>query len=386
MFRVSSPARLSAGLALCALALVGPAPAGADPLLEDAVAFNGQIFHLQSGAPGIVFGAIRGGESAVAGFGETRAGNGIVPDGDTVLRVGSITKVFTGEMLAHAVARGETAFTAPVAPLLPGRLADAAGRHAPIRLIDLATHAGGLPREVPHPEGTPADPFGPITLDAFADWLEESDLLFPPGRAMAYSNFGFDLLSTALSTAGGAPYPDLLRERIAGPRGMADTRFDLSDDMKARAMSGHGFDGEPLPDAPTGDVIVGSGGLRTTANDLLRWMAWHLADDTEDGEDAEVRFLGHGVYVQREGLNAVLNMDESGRMDAMGLGWVAMNATGERPFVLQKAGALQGQMSYLAFAPERGTAVFVSMNQYDFAAAGMMTEFANAFLASLSGD
>ena len=40
-------------------------------------------------------------------------------------------------------------------------------------------------------------------------------------------------------------------------------------------MQGHGFDGEALPDVPTGSVIVGSGGLYSTPNDLLNWMQWH---------------------------------------------------------------------------------------------------------------
>ena len=42
-------------------------------------------------------------------------------------------------------------------------------------------------------------------------------------------------------------------------------------------------------------------------------------------------------------------------------------------------------MSYIAFAPEHGTAVFVSMNQFDFASAYAMTELANGLLANLSG-
>jgi len=152
--------------------------------------------------------------------------------------------------------------------------------------------------------------------------------------------------------------------------------------MAGRLMTGHAPDGTPLPDVPSGRVITGSGGLRSTANDLLRWMQWHL---DSGGADAEVRFLDHAAYVQRDGLETVLSMDESGRMDAMGLGWVAMFPTDDRPFILQKAGGLQGQLSYLAFAPEHGTAVFVSINQFDFAAAYAMTELANDFLSDLSG-
>ena len=72
------------------------------------------------------------------------------------------------------------------------------------------------------------------------------------------------------------------------------------------------------------EVIVGSGGLYSTPKDLLRWMQWHL--DRFDEKDAEVRMLDHAAYLVRDNLNPVSGMDESGRMDAMALGWVVKGA------------------------------------------------------------
>ena len=119
--------RVIAGF-LISLGLTTIAPA--DALLDDAVAFNGQILHLQTDVPGLLFAAIRNGEVAVAGFGETKRGSGIVPDGDTVLRLGSITKVFAGEMLAQAVARGEVKFTDPYQASASGEGGDGNGKPA----------------------------------------------------------------------------------------------------------------------------------------------------------------------------------------------------------------------------------------------------------------
>jgi len=90
-----------------------------------------------------------------------------------------------------------------------------------------------------------------------------------------YSNFGFDLLAMSLSAAGKKPYPELLKENVTGPLGMNDTGFTLSDEQKKRFMPGHAPDGTEMPNVPTGSVIVGSGGLYSTANDLLKWMKWH---------------------------------------------------------------------------------------------------------------
>ncbi len=133
---------------------------------------------------------------------------------------------------------------------------------------------------------------------------------------------------------------------------------------------------------PTGDVIVGSGGLFSTPKDLLRWMEWHL--DRLSLKDAEVRMLDHAAYLKRDGLNPVSGMDESGHMDAMSFGWVVMMPEGDRPLILQKAGGLQGTFTYIAFAPTRGVAAFVAMNKFDFSAAMGMAEVVNEMIATLA--
>ncbi|MBT5432213.1 MAG: serine hydrolase [Rhodospirillaceae bacterium] len=72
-----------------------------------------------------------------------------------------------------------------------------------LQLIDLATHSGGLPREIDHPQGPPEDPFLYKTLEAYKANLDAGPLMFKPGTGISYSNFGFDLLAQALSGAAG---------------------------------------------------------------------------------------------------------------------------------------------------------------------------------------
>ena len=337
--------------ALCSLlgivSISFAAPALADPLLEEIVEFTGDVLFLQHKVPGLVIGALRDGEIAVHGVGERSKGRN-APDGDTVLRIGSITKAFTGQVLASLA----------------------------------ATHSAGLPREVPHEQGPPDDPFKPITRAAFADWLGNESLLYAPGTGILYSNFAFDLLAIGLSEAAKKPYDELLKERITGPLGMSDTTFVLDFSQKRRLMQGHGVRGAGIPDVPTGDVIVGSGGLYSTPNDLLRWMQWHL--ERLSDKDAETRMLDHAAYLVRDGLRPVQGMDESGHMDAMSLGWVVMMPEGNRPLILQKAGGLQGTFTYIAFAPTRGVAVFVAINEFNFGAAMAMAEAANEMIATLA--
>ena len=102
-----------------------------------------------SGAPGFVIAAVRDGETAFAGFGETVTRSGKEPDADTLMRIGSITKVFCGERW-RASWRGYRSASPTDSQDRLGPEAPCRRRTAgPIRLIDLVTHASGLPREVP---------------------------------------------------------------------------------------------------------------------------------------------------------------------------------------------------------------------------------------------
>ncbi len=137
-----------------------------------------------------------------------------------------------------------------------------------------------------------------------------------------------------------------------------------------------------MPVAPTGSVIVGSGGLYSTARDLLRWLGWHL--DRFSAAGAAERLIDHAAYLWRDGLNAVFGMDESGPMEAMGLGWIVMRPEGDRPLILQKAGGLQGIFSYVAFAPMRDIGVVAAINAFDFNAGLAIAKTANDLIAALA--
>jgi D-alanyl-D-alanine-carboxypeptidase/D-alanyl-D-alanine-endopeptidase len=368
---------------LAGAALPWPRPARArQALLDESVGFTGQILFLAIKTPALVLGVVHDGQTSIQGFGRRADDPNAAPGADTLFRIGSITKAFTGQVLASLVVDGVVSLADPLTKYCPEFIAPMSEGGRPIRLIDLATHSAGLPREVPHALGAADDPFANITPDAFAAWLKANPLMFTPGTSVSYSNFGFDLLAAALARAAHEPYPDLLEARVLRPLGLTDTLFAPSAGQAGRIMPGHDFDGSPLPNARTGSVIVGSGGLYSTPRDLLAWLQWHL--DRFGSERAAERLIDHAAYLWRDGLNAVLGMDESGHMDAMGLGWVIMAPEGDRPLILQKAGGLQGAFSYVAFAPARGIGVCAAINAFDVPAALAMAKTANDLITELA--
>jgi D-alanyl-D-alanine-carboxypeptidase/D-alanyl-D-alanine-endopeptidase len=373
---------LRTGFALALGAILGAAPArAADKLLEETVDFTGTFIFLQAKVPGAIIGVIRNGETVVKGYGEIADGSGKTPDGDTRMRIGSITKVFAGATLASMVADGRVGFTDKLQDRLGWDVKIPERDGKSIRLIDLATHASGLPREAEDAPGEKV-PTAERSKEDYVSSLTLGALLFAPGTGVLYSNFGFDLLAQALGNVAGEPYPSLLKKHVLDPASLKDTSFDLSEAEQSRAMQGHNFDGSPMPFVSTSPLIVGAGGLYSTTNDMLRWLRWHL--DRFGTADAEMRLLDHAFYLDRDGLSPVFGMDEGGMMDAMGLGWVVMRPEGSRPLILHKSGGLQGEFSFVAFAPTRGVGVFVSINEFSVGGFEAMSKAAIELITELA--
>ena len=353
-----------------------------DKLLNEIVSFNGAMLFLDARVPALIIGAVLKGETAVFGFGETSAGSGKTPDGQTMLRIGSITKAFTGQVLAGLVAQGAVRLTDRLQDRLgwPVKVPEHGGR--PIRLIELATHTSGLPREVERADGPADDPFRTLTQEAYIKGLQSDPLLFAPGAGGLYSNFAFDLLAAALAHAGGKPYEQLLKQIVLDPAGLKDTVLALRDGDAPRLLQGHNFDGKPMPDVKATPVMAGASSLYSTPADILRWLSWHLERFSPQG--AEVRLLDHAAYVPRDGLDPVSGFDEAGHMDAMGLGWIVMAPKGNRPLILQKAGGLRGIFTYAVFAPTRGVGVFAAINQLSVGAFTAMANVANSLIEQLA--
>ena len=346
------------------ITVVRPAQA-ASVLMEQAMELPGFAMWADSGSPGLLLAVVNGKDSAVMGFGTVRPKEdhpehpNPAPDGRTLIRLGSITKVFTGEMLASLAVSGRVKLTDTLASYLPGvHVPSFNGR--PISLLDLVTHSAALPREIGDvPQGRP--PFDWPTRAERMAWLDQLQLQWSPGTISSYSNVGFDLLSDALEQAAGEPYSALLRERITGPIGMRDTTFAPDPSQCARMMMGTGLGAQPAPVCTDTEPTEGSGGLYSTADDMVLWMRHEL-----QGDASPVLAISQAVYRLRQTMPAAIGFDEGASMAGIGLAWVMVAAHGTQPMLLDKSGGGGGFMTYLALAPGRGVGVFVAVNRVNF--------------------
>lgn len=227
-------------------------------------------------AMGIVVGAIGEKGSQVIGMGKLSPARGQEPDGNTVFEIGSITKVFTSLVLADMIEKGEVKPDDPVAKFLPPQVRVPSRNGRQITLLDLSMQVSGLPRLPDNLKPSdPENPYADYDASRLYDFLSRFTLTRDPGEKYEYSNLAVGLLGHALALKAGMSYEELVRRRILEPLGMTSTSIALSDSEKQRLAPG--FDASLRPAKNWAFLaLAGCGALRSTANDMLKFLAANL--------------------------------------------------------------------------------------------------------------
>ncbi len=226
-------------------------------------------------AVGIVVATIGPSSRELVAYGKTSK-EGSAPDGDTVYEIGSITKVFTSLLLADMVERGEVSLDTPVEKLLPPDVKVPSRNGKQITLLDLSMQVSGLPRMPtnfkPADISNPYADYDPERLYAF---LSGYTLPRDIGEKYEYSNLGVGLLGQALARKAGLSYEQLLRKRILDPLGMTSTSITLTDAQRKRLAAGYNSGLQPVKNWDL-NALEGAGAIRSTANDMLKFLAANM--------------------------------------------------------------------------------------------------------------
>jgi CubicO group peptidase (beta-lactamase class C family) len=219
---------------------------------------------------GVSIGVVVHGVARVFSYGAARP--------DSIFEIGSVTKTFTGLMLAQMVIQGKATLYEPVRELLPpGTVAKPDGTE--IALLDLVTRRSGLPRfptnmnfnvtENPYANYHAADLYAFLGKNGVAKVKQA-------GGLAAYSDLGFGLLGQALANRAGMSYADLLKVEVTDPLELKDTAILLSPAQQLRFLPGtNGVDhrrAHPLEF----DAFAGAGAIRSTAGDMLSYLQANL--------------------------------------------------------------------------------------------------------------
>jgi CubicO group peptidase (beta-lactamase class C family) len=221
----------------------------------------------EDGGAGIVIGVSEHGVRRVMTYGAAEP--------DSLFEIGSITKTFTGLLLAQMAVQGELDLRDRVRDLLPpGTAAAPAGYQ--ITLLDLATHHSGLPPMPDNPvQGNVREKFTNYHASDLYAFLKRHGLGKPTDAQFLYSNLGFTVLGAALTNRARTSYAELLRREITGPLGMKDTAISLSPEQRGRFMQGYDAQRRQTP-AWDLDAFASAGGIRSTAGDMLTYLEAQL--------------------------------------------------------------------------------------------------------------
>ncbi|EPJ4066177.1 TPA: D-alanyl-D-alanine-carboxypeptidase/endopeptidase AmpH [Escherichia coli] len=364
-----------------------------------------------SGATGMALVVIDGNQRVFRSYGETRPGNNVRPQLDSVIRIASLTKLMTSEMLVKLLDQGTVKLNDPLSKYAPPGARVPTYNGTPITLVNLATHTSALPREQPggaahrpvfvwptpitlvnlatHTSALPREqPGGAAHRPVFVwptreqrwKYLSTAKLKAAPGSQAAYSNLAFDLLADALANASGKPYTQLFEEQITRPLGMKDTTYTPSPDQCRRLMVAE------RGASPCNNTLaaIGSGGVYSTPGDMMRWMQQYLSSDFYQRSNQADRM--QTLIYQRAQFTKVIGMDVPGKADALGLGWVYMAPKEGRPGIIQKTGGGGGFITYMAMIPQKNIGAFVVVTRSPLTRFKNMSDGINDLVTELSGN
>ncbi len=294
---------------------------------------------------GIAVGRLEGATTGTIAAGVRQVGDAAGIEVTSDFEAGSITKAFTGTLLADMVIRGEVALDDPVAKFVPAwTIPSFQGRQ--ITLLDLATHTSGLPRLPDNLRPADSeDPYVDYTETQLVDFLKTHVLRRAPGSQYEYSNLGMALLGLVLAKRAGISYEALLRQRILDPLGMDDTHLTLAADQAAEAAHGHTDRLVPAKPWHLG-IFAAAGGLHSTVPDLLKFAA--ALRDTTSGPLAKAMALA--IRPRRAYRGA----------DSIGLAWHHLHLNGAD--IVWHNGGTGGFRSWLGADIAKGQAVVVLAN------------------------
>ena len=295
---------------------------------------------------GIVVGVIDANGRRVVAYGSLAKEDKRPLNGDTVYEIGSMTKVFTSLLLMDMVQRGEVALTDPISKYLPSSVKVPERNGRKITLQDLSTQSSGLPRmPLNFNPRTELNPFADYSVERLYEFLSGYQLTREIG-SYEYSNVGAGLLGHVLSLRAGMDYESLVRARITGPLGMTSTRIALTPEMKTRLAIGHSSNLNPVPNWDF-TSLAGAAALRSTANDMLRFLAAYLGYEKTPLADA----MSMQLSIRRP--TTMPNVE-------VAYGWHVFHKDGNS--VIAHNGGTGGYRTCMGYDPKNRTGVVVLSN------------------------
>jgi CubicO group peptidase (beta-lactamase class C family) len=208
------------------------------------------------------------------GFGFTDPHKTRPVNSQTIFSIQSISKTFTATAVLHAVQLGLLDLNEPVTTYLPDFGVNSRFEENPcakMTLTLLLNHRAGFTHEAPIGNNYDAS-FSSFEQHVLS--IQDSWLKFPVGERYSYSNLGIDLAGYVLQVVAGMPFHAYVKQNIFEPLGMAHSSFDTNW-IKGQQNRASG-NSVIIPKMPVEIPIIPSGGMYSCAEDMARYIRFHL--------------------------------------------------------------------------------------------------------------
>lgn len=302
----------------------------------------------RSNTVGLSIGIIKNGKTSIYNYGETAKNSKKLPDGNTLFEIGSLTKTYTGTLLAYYVNKGVISLNDPISKFLPASVA-ANPALAEIKLLNLSNHTSGLPGlppdftlQRPYDE---ANPYNYYSTQMVFDYLQKCTLKTKPGEKFDYSNLGAGLLGIILEKVSGRSFEKMIAEVITQPLGMKNTVQHLYPMLTPRFAPVYDETGNPTS-AWDFDALASAGALRSSMNDLVLY--------------AIANMNSKGLTPLNKAIDLTHQVTVSNSDAKVGLGWFISTINGVDYYF--HGGGTGGSSSFFAFNQAENLAVIILSN------------------------
>ncbi len=182
--------------------------------------------------------------------------------------IGSISKSFTGILLARLVINGSVDLNSPLKTFVPELKGTWTGENVTAQL--LATHKSQLPHDAPwkvdadHESGL---------IDYLKAYTPSSDY---PAGSYSYSNVGFHTLALIMKRTSGESFQSLVRSALFSTFGMQNSGFLFDSNAFPLILTPHNIFMEPAPYDVMPDTAAASGGIFSNLSDMIKFLRANL--------------------------------------------------------------------------------------------------------------
>jgi CubicO group peptidase (beta-lactamase class C family) len=370
------PSKLLGWLILFSIFVVSCGSGGSSPVAVDPSqleSFADEFFPEQMEAlhiPGLTLIVVQDGEVLLAkGYGSSNleTGGTFSPD-QTVVRIGSVSKLFVATSVMQMVERGlldlhldinEYLTTFQIEDTFP----------EPVTLAHLLTHTGGF-QDPPYISNT-----DPLAVEPLGSYLAEymPPRTAPPGEEFIYSNHGYALAAYVVEEVSGIPFDQYVMENILLPLGMEKSGYLLSPPLSDGLATGYAYvDGEQVPQPMDYDSDYPGGSMVSTVDDMAKFMLAHLQDGCYQGV----------CILQPDTIKMMHQRQVDTPYEVQSVTYGFSEGLKNNQRLIGHSGSIRGFGNNLALIPEHNLGYFFSFNSecIDSNACEIIPAFRKAFL------